>query len=318
MAILVKQPESSLLGLVSLACQILQSLTTSGLLAATNNASVLVLDQVGLGQTTGSVLGRSVENLGLGANSHRVGHLISRMAIFKRIRVVMATTGGGSAAATATLNTQDQYAIPVNFSDLPIYQFDESLSELRKLIDRFIRTPAEIISVDVKRILSRIVSKIIAYLDATYPDRVIVVRPTTIHNVLEYILKKSERKIQEIVIQSGKKGRAITHDTAKAEIYASLKKTIEPILNGGKTTATIKERLSVILKEIEAAADKRNLYFLTIIVYIFVLDISSFNTSNTLNTIFSGVGGARKKRVMRSSRRGKKLKARGRASRRHR
>ena len=65
LAVLLEQLESTLLGLVALAGQELQSLLASSHLLSANNAPVLVLDQVLLGQTTGSVLCRTVENLRL-------------------------------------------------------------------------------------------------------------------------------------------------------------------------------------------------------------------------------------------------------------
>ena len=73
---LVEQPEGSLLGLVALAGQVLQSLLASHHLAPAHNTTVLVLHQVLLLQPTGGVLGSSVENLCLRASGHRFGHLI--------------------------------------------------------------------------------------------------------------------------------------------------------------------------------------------------------------------------------------------------
>ena len=64
-AVLLEQLERTLLGLVALAGQELQSLLAGSHLLAANNATVLVLDQILLGQTTGSVLGRTVEHLRL-------------------------------------------------------------------------------------------------------------------------------------------------------------------------------------------------------------------------------------------------------------
>lgn len=80
---LVEQTESTLLGLVALASQVLQGLLAGHHLLAANNAAVLVLDEVGLGETTGSVLGSTMENLGLGTNRN-LGHLILRVAILTR------------------------------------------------------------------------------------------------------------------------------------------------------------------------------------------------------------------------------------------
>jgi len=81
-AVLVKQTESTLLGLVALAGQVLQGLLAGSHLLAAYNAAMLVLDQILLGQTAGGVLGSSVENLGLGASGHfEFGHLIQMTAI---------------------------------------------------------------------------------------------------------------------------------------------------------------------------------------------------------------------------------------------
>ena len=73
---LVEEAERALLGLVALARQILERLATSRLLLATYNATVLVLDKIGLREAAGGVLRRSVENLGLGASRGNFGHLI--------------------------------------------------------------------------------------------------------------------------------------------------------------------------------------------------------------------------------------------------
>jgi hypothetical protein len=82
-AVLVEQAERALLGLVATTGQVLQGLATGGLLPAAYNAAVLVLDQVGLGETAGGVLGISVKNRGFGANGGNIsGHLILWIAIF--------------------------------------------------------------------------------------------------------------------------------------------------------------------------------------------------------------------------------------------
>jgi hypothetical protein len=80
--VLVEQTEGTLLGLVALAGQVLQGLLACSHLLAAYNTTVLVLDQILLGQATGGVLGSSVENLGLGASGHfEFGHLIQMTAI---------------------------------------------------------------------------------------------------------------------------------------------------------------------------------------------------------------------------------------------
>lgn len=78
---LVEQPERTLLRLVALAGQVLQGLLARQHLTAAHNAAVLVLDEVLLCQATGGVLGGTVENLGLGANSDHLRHLIHLTAV---------------------------------------------------------------------------------------------------------------------------------------------------------------------------------------------------------------------------------------------
>ena len=72
---LVEQAERALLRLVALPRQVLERLATRQHLAAANNPTVLIFHQVRLGQTTGGVLRRSMENLGLGSSSEFGGHL---------------------------------------------------------------------------------------------------------------------------------------------------------------------------------------------------------------------------------------------------
>ena len=82
MTVLVEEAEGALLGLVATAGQVLQRLATGGLLPAAHNATVLVLDQVGLLETAGGVLGISVKNRGFGSNGRHFGHLIVWTSIF--------------------------------------------------------------------------------------------------------------------------------------------------------------------------------------------------------------------------------------------
>lgn len=69
LAALLEQLEGALLGHVAELAELQDGLLASGLLAAAYNATALGLDQILLVETTGSVLGSSVENLGLGADS---------------------------------------------------------------------------------------------------------------------------------------------------------------------------------------------------------------------------------------------------------
>ena len=60
----------SLLGNISGLLELLESLETGGVFTLGNNATLLSLHQILLGETTGSVLSSSVPDLRLGANSH--------------------------------------------------------------------------------------------------------------------------------------------------------------------------------------------------------------------------------------------------------
>jgi hypothetical protein len=81
--VLAEELEGTLLGLVALTGEVLEGLLAGRHLLATDNAVVLVLDKVLLGETPGGVLGSSVINLGLGSNGHfEFSHLILLTAIF--------------------------------------------------------------------------------------------------------------------------------------------------------------------------------------------------------------------------------------------
>ena len=83
MAVLVEQPERTLLSLVALARQVLECLLASHHLAAAYNSTVLVLHKISLLEATGGVLRGTVPDLSLGANcGDRIGHLILRTRIF--------------------------------------------------------------------------------------------------------------------------------------------------------------------------------------------------------------------------------------------
>lgn len=61
--------EGALLGLVALGVKTLESLLTRSVLLLADDATLLGLHQILLGESTGSVLGSAVEHLGLGAHS---------------------------------------------------------------------------------------------------------------------------------------------------------------------------------------------------------------------------------------------------------
>lgn len=68
LGLLGEQGELTLLGHIASLAQALDGLLASSLLTAADDASALGLHQVLLGQATGSMLGGSVEDLGLGAS----------------------------------------------------------------------------------------------------------------------------------------------------------------------------------------------------------------------------------------------------------
>ena len=77
MAVLVEEAERTLLGLVALARQVLERLLALHHLLAADNATVLILNKVRLGEASGGVGRRSMENLGLGASCNlKIRHLI--------------------------------------------------------------------------------------------------------------------------------------------------------------------------------------------------------------------------------------------------
>ena len=84
--VFLEQLEGTFAGLVTFTSQKLQGFLASSHLLATDNATMFVLDQVLLFQTTGGVFGSAVKNLRLGANSlFKFGHLILFTAnIFRR------------------------------------------------------------------------------------------------------------------------------------------------------------------------------------------------------------------------------------------
>jgi hypothetical protein len=90
--VLLEQLEGTLLRLVALAGQVLQGLLAGGHLLAAHDTTVLVLHQVGLDQTTGSVLGGAVEHLCLGTNSYlKLGHsYTSNRDYFAQMQIEMA------------------------------------------------------------------------------------------------------------------------------------------------------------------------------------------------------------------------------------
>jgi hypothetical protein len=81
-AVLLEQLEAALLRLVALAGQVLERLLAGHHLLAADDAVVLVLDQILLGQTAGRVLRSAMVHLGLGTNSDHLSHLIVTAAVF--------------------------------------------------------------------------------------------------------------------------------------------------------------------------------------------------------------------------------------------
>ncbi len=73
LGLLGKEAELALLGDVAQLAQLLDCLLASSVLAAADDATLLGLHQILLGQATGSVLGRSMVYLGLGSNGGYLG-----------------------------------------------------------------------------------------------------------------------------------------------------------------------------------------------------------------------------------------------------
>jgi hypothetical protein len=92
-AVLLEEAEGTLASLVALAGQELQGLLAGEHLATADDAAVLVLDEVLLLETTGGVLGSTVENLGLGTDSDHLGHLIHWATIFPVLFSLMNASG---------------------------------------------------------------------------------------------------------------------------------------------------------------------------------------------------------------------------------
>jgi hypothetical protein len=86
--LLLKELERALLGDIARLLELLDRLLARGVLLLGNDATLLGLHQVLLGQATGSVLGRAVPHLRLGANS---GHLAAHHVVLAHSHVVAAT-----------------------------------------------------------------------------------------------------------------------------------------------------------------------------------------------------------------------------------
>jgi hypothetical protein len=85
---LLKKLEGTLLGDISGLLQLLESLEASRVLLLGHDAALLGLHQILLGQATGSVLGRAVPDLGLGAHGdHLAAHLVILASHVVRVRV---------------------------------------------------------------------------------------------------------------------------------------------------------------------------------------------------------------------------------------
>jgi len=78
--LLFEQLEGSLLGDIARLLQLLERLEARGVLLLGHDAALASLHQVLLGQATGSVLGRSVVDLGLGANRYNLATALDILA----------------------------------------------------------------------------------------------------------------------------------------------------------------------------------------------------------------------------------------------
>ena len=84
--------EGALLGLVALGVKTLESLLARGVLLLADDATLLSLHQILLGESTGSVLGGAVEHLGLGAHSDHLS--TNHRGVVAAIVVVAILTSG--------------------------------------------------------------------------------------------------------------------------------------------------------------------------------------------------------------------------------
>jgi hypothetical protein len=87
----------------------------------------------------------------------------------------MAAIGGagtGTGPGGVNLTAENANAVPVNLTDLPIYQFDEDMAALRKMIKTAIQTPSEVSLEENQKNLLRITLDIKKYLEKTYPRKI--------------------------------------------------------------------------------------------------------------------------------------------------
>ncbi len=85
--------KGSLLGNITGLLELLERLEARGVLALGNDASLLGLHQILLGQATGSVLGRPVPDLGLGTNGHHGTTLLLLVLILVLVLILLILAG---------------------------------------------------------------------------------------------------------------------------------------------------------------------------------------------------------------------------------
>ena len=95
--------EGALLGLVALGVKTLESLLARGVLLLADDATLLSLHQILLGESTGSVLGSSVEHLGLGAHGDHLS--TNHRGVVAVIIVAILTSGVHFYISTVEINT---------------------------------------------------------------------------------------------------------------------------------------------------------------------------------------------------------------------
>jgi hypothetical protein len=78
--LLLKELEGALLGNIARLLELAERLEARGVLLLGHNATLLGLHEILLGQPTGSVLGRSVPDLGLGASSNHSAAILLILA----------------------------------------------------------------------------------------------------------------------------------------------------------------------------------------------------------------------------------------------
>ena len=200
----------------------------------------------------------------------------------------MAAIGGagtGYGPGGGNLTAENTNAVPVNLSSLPIYQFDEDMAALRKMIKVAIQTPSEASLEENRKNILRITLDIKKYLEKTYPGKNIPLTTIKIDDVIELVEGLYE----------GTPGLSMS--ALRGKLYTVITTEIGP---GG----TVGERLQRLHERAAAATTKNQLTMIAMATLALVSEVGQYNTNATLSTTFSGkVGGhSRAKKLTRRHR----------------